>query len=157
MTSGAVSAFLVLQRIHELMRQSMEVLISHVFPTSRWSSDTVHTWKSGHYFQGPVYLVFICSFGCSCRPFWRPTAGFWKATFSRTRARRPSGLYTAWDVVTCCLESIIYLSAALACSSRFPMTMLQYASCVRGLQNPRQIRGLQVQTLRRLPTSEVTA
>ena len=38
MTSGAVSAFLVLQRIHELMRQSMEVLISHDFPTSSSSA-----------------------------------------------------------------------------------------------------------------------
>ena len=37
------------------------------------------------------------------------------------------------------------------------MTMTQYASGVRGLQIPRQIRSLQVQTLRRLPTSEVTA
>ena len=33
-----------------------------------------------------------------------------------------------WDVVTSCLESFIYLSATLACSSRLPMTMIQYAS-----------------------------
>ena len=60
-------------------------------------------------------------------------------------------------VVTCCLASIIYLSATLACSSRLPMTMIQYASGVRGLQNQGQIRGLQVQTLRHLPTSEITS
>ena len=80
-----------------------------------------------------------------------------KGTISRTRARRPSGLYTVWDVVTCCLESIIYLSPTLACSSQLPITSIQYASGVRGLQNPRQIQGLQVQTLRLLPTSETTS
>ena len=62
---------------------------------------------------------------------------------------------TVWDVVTSCLESIIYFSATLACSSRLTMTTIQYASA--RVQNPRQIRGPQVQTLHRLPTSEVTS
>ena len=34
---------------------------------------------------------------------------FGGATISRTRARRPSGRYAAWDVVTSCLESFILL------------------------------------------------
>ena len=91
---------------------------------------------------GPIYRVFICYYSVSCRPLGAQLQGF-------ERLLRAA--------VTCCLESIIYLSATLACSSRLPMTMIQYASGVRGLQNPRQNRGLQVQTLRRLPTSEVTA
>ena len=66
-------------------------------------------------------------------------------------------MYTVRDVVTCCLVSIIYLSPTLACSSQLLMTTIQYASGVRGLQNLRQIRGLQVQTLRRLQTSEITS
>ena len=56
-----------------------------------------------------------------------PKRVFWKS-ISRTRTRRPSGWYTAWDVVRSCLESFIYLSATLVCSSRLPMTMIQYAS-----------------------------
>ena len=84
----------------------------------------------------PNFLVRITNkldqrFAQSCR----------KDTISRTQARRPSGWYTAWDVVTCCLESIMYLSATLACSSRLPMTMIQCASGVRWLQNPRQSPG----------------
>ena len=28
----------------------------------------IRTWKSGHYFHGPVYLVFMCYYGGTCRP-----------------------------------------------------------------------------------------
>ena len=57
-----------------LMRQSMEVVISHVFPREggpripRSVPGAVHTWKSGHHFHGPVYLAVTCSvFGCCLR------------------------------------------------------------------------------------------
>ena len=100
----------------------------------------------------PNFLVRITNklvqnFDQSCR----------RVTTYRTRGRRPSGWYIAWDVATCCLESIIYLSLTLACSSQLLMTTIQYASGVRKLQNPRQIRGLQVRTRHRLPTSEITS
>ena len=52
------------------MRQSMEVLISHVFfprqggpRMPRSMPGAVHAWNSEHYFNGPVYLVFICYYG----------------------------------------------------------------------------------------------
>ena len=47
------------------MRQSVEVVISHVFPREggpripRSMTGPVHTWKSRHYFHGPVYLAFM--------------------------------------------------------------------------------------------------
>ena len=64
------------------MRQSMEVLISHVFPRQcgpwipRSMPGAVHTWKSRDYFHGPVYLVFICYYSVSCRPFGAQLQGF---------------------------------------------------------------------------------
>ena len=52
--------------------------------------------------------------------------------------RRLFELCTAWDVATCCLELITYLSHTQACSFRPPMNMTVCASGVRGLQNRRQ-------------------
>ena len=80
-----------------------------------------------------------------------------KGTIFRTLARRVFELCIVWVVATCCLELIIYLSHTQACSFRPPMSMTVCANGVRGLQNQRQIQGLQVQTLRRPPTSEVTS
>ena len=69
-------------------------------------------------------------------------------------AKRASGLYTVWDVVTCCLGWIICHSFTQATSFRPPMRMTAYASGVRTPHRRRQTRGLQVLTLRRLPMSD---
>ena len=69
-------------------------------------------------------------------------------------ARRVSGLFTVWDVVTCFLGLIICPLFTQANSFRPPMRMTACASGVRGLHSRRQTRGPQVLTLRRLPTSE---
>ena len=33
----------------------------------RWKPGAFHTWKSGHFFHGPVCLVFMCCYSGSCR------------------------------------------------------------------------------------------
>ena len=80
-----------------------------------------------------------------------------KGTIFRTLGRKLFVLCTALDVVTCWLESIIHLSHTLAYSSQPPMSMTLCASGVQKLKNQRRIQGLQVQTLRRPPTSETTS
>ena len=50
---------------YTLMRQSVEMVFSHVFSREggpripRSMTGPVHTWKTGHYFHGPVYLAFM--------------------------------------------------------------------------------------------------
>ena len=97
-------------------------------------------------FLGRITNRLVQNFGLS----------YGKVTTYRTRARRPFGLCTVWDVATCCLESIIHLSHTLVCSSQPPMSMTLCASGVQKLKNQRRIQSLQVQTLRRPPTSEIT-
>ena len=97
-------------------------------------------------FSVQITSKLVLRFAHSCR----------KGTIFRTLARRLFELCTVWDVVTCCLELVICLSHAQAYSFRLPMSMTLCASGVRELQNQRRIQGLQVQILRRLPTSEIT-
>ena len=68
--TSELSAFLVRQRIHEFMRQFMDLGENCTFFPREgglripWSMPgAVHTWNSEHYFNGPVYLVFICHYG----------------------------------------------------------------------------------------------
>ena len=79
-----------------------------------------------------------------------------KDTTYRTLERRLFEWFTVWDVATCCLGLIIYHSHTQACSFRPPISTTVCANGVRGLRSQRQIRGPQVRTLRRLPTSEFT-
>ena len=64
----------------------------------------VHTWKSGHYFHGSVYLVFICQYGGSCRPLGAQLQGFGRLLFlALGQEGHPDGtllgtlLHVAWS------------------------------------------------------------
>ena len=68
------------------MRQSVEVVFSHVFSREggpqipRSMTGPVHTWKTGHYFHGPVYLaVYGGSWKNSCI-FYVNVDSRWKGT-----------------------------------------------------------------------------
>ena len=65
-------------------------------------------------------------------------------------------VFTVWDVATCCLGLIIYHSHTQACNFQPPISTTVCANGARSRRMQRQIRGPQVRTLRRLPTSEFT-
>ena len=86
---------------------------------------------------------------------WRSVHSCKVDTTYHILAKRASGSYTAWDVVTCFLGWITCPSFTQVNSFRPPMRTIAYASGVRGRHSRRQTRGHQVRTHRPLPTSEL--